>query len=71
MANCPFCSDILLRHIRSGKSYWLCRSCRTEILDEKTVAPVSRAQAQDSTGEQTSSLPHNRSASVQINHSAV
>ncbi|MBF2027864.1 MAG: hypothetical protein IGS48_14060 [Oscillatoriales cyanobacterium C42_A2020_001] len=34
MANCPFCSDVLLRHIRAGQAYWLCRRCRTEILDK-------------------------------------
>ncbi|WP_181357505.1 hypothetical protein [Stenomitos frigidus] len=34
MASCPLCSDILLRHIRSGKSYWLCRRCRLEILEK-------------------------------------
>ncbi len=40
MASCPFCSDILLRHVRSGQSYWLCRRCRTEILDHR-VEPKS------------------------------
>ncbi len=34
MANCPVCSDILLRHIRSGQTYWFCRRCRVEILEE-------------------------------------
>ncbi len=34
MATCPLCSDILLRHIRSGQPYWLCRRCRLEILEE-------------------------------------
>jgi ribosomal protein L37AE/L43A len=32
MANCPFCSSVLLRHIRSGQVYWFCRRCRTEVL---------------------------------------
>lgn len=31
MTRCPVCSDVLLRHISSGRSYWLCRSCRLEI----------------------------------------
>lgn len=31
MANCPCCSDILLRHLSSGKLYLLCQSCRTQI----------------------------------------
>lgn len=31
MTNCPLCSDILLRHVRSGHTYWLCRRCRVEI----------------------------------------
>ncbi|EKQ68538.1 hypothetical protein OsccyDRAFT_3076 [Leptolyngbyaceae cyanobacterium JSC-12] len=35
MASCPFCSDVLLRHIRSGQAYWLCRRCRTEILEQE------------------------------------
>lgn len=34
MADCPLCSDILLRHIRSGQTYWLCRRCRLEILEK-------------------------------------
>jgi ribosomal protein L37AE/L43A len=33
MATCPLCSDTLLHHFRSGRSYWLCRRCRTEITD--------------------------------------
>lgn len=48
MANCPFCSDVLLRHIRSGRAYWLCRRCRTEILEkefERTVLLKSRQKA--------------------------
>ncbi|MBW4691041.1 MAG: hypothetical protein KME27_04655 [Lyngbya sp. HA4199-MV5] len=35
MTTCPLCSDILLRHLRSGKPYWLCRRCRVEILEKK------------------------------------
>ena len=31
MLDCPCCSDILLRHARSGQSYYLCRRCRFEI----------------------------------------
>ncbi|MBC7970733.1 MAG: hypothetical protein H7Z11_11520 [Verrucomicrobia bacterium] len=34
MISCPLCSDILLRHLRSGKPYWLCRRCRLEILEK-------------------------------------
>lgn len=60
-----------MRHIRSGKSYWLCRSCRTEILDEKNVAKSSGVQPQDSLGEHTRALPNNLPAKVQMNHSAV
>ncbi|WP_421656995.1 hypothetical protein [Leptothermofonsia sp. ETS-13] len=36
MANCPLCSDVLLRHVRSGETYWFCRCCRIEILDKTT-----------------------------------
>jgi hypothetical protein len=34
MTSCPLCSDVLLRHLRSGKPYWLCRRCRLEILEK-------------------------------------
>jgi ribosomal protein L37AE/L43A len=30
-SHCPLCSSLLLRHIRSGKVYWLCQSCRQEV----------------------------------------
>lgn len=30
--SCPFCSHVLLRHIRSGSVYWLCRRCREEVV---------------------------------------
>lgn len=33
MASCPCCSDILLRHVRSRKTYLYCRRCRLEILE--------------------------------------
>ncbi len=35
MANCPFCSSVLLRHVRAGEMYWFCRRCRTEVLQTK------------------------------------
>ncbi|XGV96010.1 MAG: hypothetical protein ACAF41_25145 [Leptolyngbya sp. BL-A-14] len=38
MTTCPLCSDILLRHLRSGKPYWLCRRCRIELLEKKDLA---------------------------------
>ncbi|MDX2240382.1 MAG: hypothetical protein NW224_06855 [Leptolyngbyaceae cyanobacterium bins.302] len=44
MANCPFCSDTLLRHIRSGKSYWLCRRCRSEILEVDFILEKRREE---------------------------
>jgi hypothetical protein len=31
MSTCPCCSDRLLRHVRQGKLYWLCRSCWAEM----------------------------------------
>ncbi|NJP08179.1 MAG: hypothetical protein HC866_00815 [Leptolyngbyaceae cyanobacterium RU_5_1] len=45
MNPCPFCSDILLRHVRVGQTYWLCRHCRLEILaiDQASVATLSSA----------------------------
>ncbi len=33
MLNCPCCSDILLRHTRSGQAYLLCQGCRIELPD--------------------------------------
>jgi ribosomal protein L37AE/L43A len=34
MTECAFCSDTLLRHIRSGQTYWFCRRCRIEFRSE-------------------------------------
>ena len=31
MANCPCCSDILLRHLSSGKLFLMCQSCKIQI----------------------------------------
>ena len=31
MASCPICSNLLLRHIHSGHSYFYCQSCRLEM----------------------------------------
>lgn len=31
MQNCPCCSDKLLRHVKGGSTYWLCRSCWQEM----------------------------------------
>lgn len=31
MAFCPICSDLLLRHIHSKRSYFYCQSCRLEM----------------------------------------
>jgi ribosomal protein L37AE/L43A len=31
MANCPCCSDKLLRHIKGSSIYWFCRSCWQEM----------------------------------------
>lgn len=29
--SCPFCSYTLMSHVRSGKPYWFCLHCHTEI----------------------------------------
>lgn len=58
MASCPFCSDILLRHIRSGQSYWLCRSCRTEIADEKIEKKPLDEAHENRVGEGTLPSPN-------------
>lgn len=41
MANCPFCSSVLLRHVRAGQMYWFCRRCRTEVLQTKAHQAVN------------------------------
>lgn len=33
MATCPYCSNQLLRHIRSNQTYWFCRHCWEEMSD--------------------------------------
>lgn len=47
MASCPCCSNLLLRHIRQGGVYWLCRSCHAEMpnfeeLFDRTPTEVKR-----------------------------
>lgn len=40
MSNCPCCSNVLLRHVRSNQVYWFCRNC-WEVMpafDEKYVS---------------------------------
>ena len=59
MNNCPFCSDVLLRHISSGKSYWLCRRCRTEILDREFSQITVADQNQDTNKEIGAALTSN------------
>ncbi|MBL1175286.1 MAG: hypothetical protein FWK01_09190 [Pantanalinema sp. GBBB05] len=31
MANCPCCSNQMLRHIRANQTYWFCRHCWQEM----------------------------------------
>jgi hypothetical protein len=59
MIKCPCCSDTLLRHIRSGQTYLLCRSCRLEILDEHH-RQVTRPQATAKPIEKATSSLQNR-----------
>ncbi len=59
MATCPFCSDTLLRHVRSRQTYWLCRHCRLEISEtelrstislsppDTLLSPASKVQAEE------------------------
>lgn len=30
-STCPCCSDVLLRHVRSGQIHWRCRHCYQNI----------------------------------------
>ncbi|MDX2231540.1 MAG: hypothetical protein NW220_18025 [Leptolyngbyaceae cyanobacterium bins.349] len=64
MANCPFCSDILLRHIRAGQSYWLCRRCRTEILEEESH------QANPANSDRKPQIIEEASPQAKLNHSS-
>jgi DNA-directed RNA polymerase subunit M/transcription elongation factor TFIIS len=43
MSICPCCSNLLLRHIRQGTLYWLCRSCWAEMPNfEEDQSTVTR-----------------------------
>lgn len=72
MASCPFCSDILLRHVRSGQSYWLCRRCRTEILDhpvepqsgDRLPVEVVNDSVISASGKISAIMPSNNSVSL-------
>lgn len=73
MTSCPFCSDILLRHIRAGQIYWLCRRCHTEILGESLHQPIGLSSPEETVNEEMLSAAtraelaiHHHSASVQI-----
>jgi hypothetical protein len=37
MPACPYCSDVLLRHIHGESLYWFCRSCWQTIPDLKAA----------------------------------
>lgn len=40
MSNCPYCSNQMLRHIRSHQVYWFCRHCWQEVIkSEITTEP--------------------------------
>jgi hypothetical protein len=47
MATCPVCSDVLLRHIRNGQTYWLCRRCRSEIQEIHVSQGLPLSYAKD------------------------
>lgn len=47
MANCPFCSSVLLRHIRTRQVYWVCRHCRTEVLKTNDNQAISLSTSPD------------------------
>ncbi|MCM1983040.1 hypothetical protein [Lyngbya confervoides] len=39
MTTCPCCSDTMLRHLSSGRLYWLCQSCKTRMPIETDGLP--------------------------------
>lgn len=61
-SSCPFCSHVLLRHIRSGSVYWLCRRCREEIVLPPTLLEAAhhpKVVESDRYSEwERASLPH-------------
>ncbi len=64
MANCPLCSDVLLRHVRSKQTYWFCRRCRIEISEESekiVYQPPYRSSVGLSLMEGASPKVHNTS----------
>lgn len=65
MATCPFCSDILLRHARAGQSYWLCRRCRTELIDCDSDHQVSPEICQEGGNESLPLAAHHPSFAKQ------
>ncbi|WP_072207669.1 hypothetical protein [Mastigocoleus testarum] len=38
---CPCCSNLLLRHIAQGRTYWLCIHCRQEMPNFRLELAVS------------------------------
>lgn len=48
MASCPFCSSVLLRHVRSGQMYWFCSRCRTDVLSTDAHPSVALSTPLDS-----------------------
>jgi hypothetical protein len=62
MANCPCCSNRMLRHIRHHQVYWFCRSCWQEmpLIEQKPVSqkPVSqKSVSQKSVSQKSVSQP--------------
>lgn len=56
MANCPFCSSVLLRHVRASEMYWFCRRCRVEVLQANARQDINLSTPIDHlrSGAQTS-----------------
>jgi hypothetical protein len=62
MGSCPCCDDQLLRRIRSGETYWFCRSCWQEM-------PMVQLSCDfDAIAAQATSRSNTRNAIVPVSH---
>lgn len=44
MNSCPCCSDLLLRHVCAGQSYFYCQRCRLELPETVVQAEIGLYQ---------------------------
>jgi ribosomal protein L37AE/L43A len=54
---CPICANQVLRHIRSGTVYWLCRHCRQAVPVLESAGDLEIPQTKDATKNAVKILP--------------